>query len=123
VRQGGSLPEDDAVKMHVVDLLARDMDDLPEQDRRQEGDGGGPDAHAPHEGRRAPHHRRELAAEVPRRIIDPNVAYILFILGFYGLLFELSNPGAILPGIVGGICILLAFLAFQALPSTSRACS
>jgi membrane-bound serine protease (ClpP class) len=50
------------------------------------------------------------------RIVDPNVAYILFILGFYGLLFELSNPGSILPGVVGGICLLLAFLAFQALP-------
>jgi len=50
------------------------------------------------------------------RIIDPNVAYILFILGFYGLLFELASPGAVLPGVVGGICILLAFLAFQALP-------
>jgi len=49
-------------------------------------------------------------------IADPNVAYILLMLGFYGLLFELQNPGAILPGVVGGICIILAFLAFATLP-------
>jgi membrane-bound serine protease (ClpP class) len=49
-------------------------------------------------------------------IADPNIAYILLMLGFYGLLFELQNPGAILPGIVGGICIILAFLALSALP-------
>jgi membrane-bound serine protease (ClpP class) len=46
---------------------------------------------------------------------DPNIAYILFILGFYGLIFELSSPGAVLPGVVGGICILLALWSFQAL--------
>jgi membrane-bound serine protease (ClpP class) len=49
-------------------------------------------------------------------IADPNVAYILLMLGFYGLLFELQSPGAILPGVVGGICIILAFLAFSTLP-------
>jgi len=49
-------------------------------------------------------------------IADPNVAYILLMLGFYGLLFELQNPGAILPGVVGGICLILAFLAFSTLP-------
>ena len=49
-------------------------------------------------------------------VADPNVAYILLMLGFYGLLFELQNPGAILPGVVGGICLILAFLAFSALP-------
>jgi membrane-bound serine protease (ClpP class) len=52
-------------------------------------------------------------------IAEPNIAYILLMLGFYGILFELQNPGAILPGVVGGICIILAFLAFSALPVNS----
>jgi membrane-bound serine protease (ClpP class) len=52
-------------------------------------------------------------------IADPNVAYILMMLGFYGLLFELQSPGAILPGVVGGICLILAFLAFSVLPVNS----
>jgi len=49
-------------------------------------------------------------------LADPNVAYILMLLGIYGLFFELSNPGALVPGILGGICLLLALFAFQALP-------
>ena len=116
VRQGGSLPEDEALKLHVVDYVARDLDELlRKMDGRKVVVAGIT---------RTLHTkdavRHEVAASWRQkflgRILDPNVAYILFILGFYGLLFELSNPGAILPGIVGGICILLAFLAFQALP-------
>ena len=49
-------------------------------------------------------------------ISNPNIAYILMMLGFYGLFFELTNPGAIFPGVVGGICLILAFYAFQTLP-------
>ncbi len=49
-------------------------------------------------------------------ISNPNVAYILMLLGFYGLFFELTNPGAVFPGVVGGICLILAFYAFQTLP-------
>lgn len=49
-------------------------------------------------------------------ISNPNVAYILMMIGFAGLYFELSNPGAIVPGVIGGICLILAFYAFQTLP-------
>jgi membrane-bound serine protease (ClpP class) len=49
-------------------------------------------------------------------ITDPNVAYVLMMLGMLGLFFELSNPGVILPGVIGGISLILAFFAFQSLP-------
>src|SRR5207249_9485844 len=49
-------------------------------------------------------------------ITDPNVAYVLMMIGTLGLIFELSTPGAILPGVIGGISLILAFFAFQSLP-------
>jgi len=59
-----------------------------------------------------PDWRSELLAV----IANPSVALILMMIGIYGLLFEFSNPGFVLPGVVGGICLLLALYAFQLLP-------
>jgi membrane-bound serine protease (ClpP class) len=49
-------------------------------------------------------------------ISDPNVAYVLMMMGMLGIFFELSTPGAVLPGVIGGISLILAFFAFQSLP-------
>jgi len=57
-----------------------------------------------------------VRSKVLNLISDPNIAYILMLLGFYGLFFELTNPGALFPGVLGGICLILAFFAFQTLP-------
>jgi len=51
-----------------------------------------------------------------RVLADPNVAYLLLLLGFYGLFFELANPGSIFPGVMGGLCLILAFVGLQTLP-------
>ncbi len=51
-----------------------------------------------------------------KQLVDPNVAYLLLLLGVYGIFFELTNPGSIAPGVLGGISILLALYAFSALP-------
>jgi membrane-bound serine protease (ClpP class) len=116
VREGGSLTETDALKLNVIDLVARDDDDLLRQlDGRKVVIGGATRTLSTKDAVRhalKPSWRQQLLSH----IVDPNVAYILFMLGFYGLIFELSNPGSILPGVVGGICILLAFLAFQTIP-------
>ncbi len=116
VREGGSLPEADAVRMKVVDLVANDVAGLLRAlDGRSVTVAG-----LSRVLRTAGAATRDISPSWREKFLsmlaDPNVAYILFILGFYGLILELSNPGSILPGIVGGICLLLAFLAFQALP-------
>ena len=49
-------------------------------------------------------------------LTDPNIAYILFLVGTYGLIYELANPGAFFPGIAGGISLVLAFIGFESIP-------
>jgi len=61
-------------------------------------------------------HEMSSREKVLDAISNPNVAYILMMLGMLGLFFELSNPGVILPGVIGGISLILAFFAFQTLP-------
>jgi membrane-bound serine protease (ClpP class) len=116
VREGGSLPETEAVKVKVVDLTARDVPELLRLLDGRTVKVAGLDRTLHTKDATTNDFRPSWRQALLSRIADPNVAYILFILGFYGLIFELSNPGAILPGVVGGICLLLAFLASQALP-------
>ena len=116
VREGVSLSSEQALEAGVIDLIARDIADLLQQvdgttvsvqneDRVLNTDGLIVEAIEPD-------WRNELLAI----ITNPNIAYILMLLGIYGLFFELANPGYVLPGVIGGISILLALYALQVLP-------
>jgi membrane-bound serine protease (ClpP class) len=116
VRKAVSATETEALKLKVIDLIAPDIPSLVSAI-----DGRSVDLII---GKKT---LRTAGAEVKTMkmgfrdkllgiISNPNIAYILMILGFYGLYFELSNPGAIFPGVAGAICLILAFYALQTLP-------
>lgn len=116
VRQSVSITEGEAVKLRVVDVVAESVPELLERiDGRTVKTVRGTVTLAT---RGAPLHPIEvgLRDRILNVITDPNVAYILMMLGMLGIFFELSNPGAILPGVIGGIALILAFFALQSLP-------
>ncbi|HEY3064624.1 MAG TPA: nodulation protein NfeD [Methylomirabilota bacterium] len=116
VRESVSVTEREAVRLHVVDLVADSVPDLlAKVDGREVKTVKGTIRLATREAAVAPIEIgfRDRFLNV---ISDPNVAYVLMMLGMLGLFFELSNPGVVLPGVVGGISLILAFFAFQSLP-------
>jgi membrane-bound serine protease (ClpP class) len=116
VRKSASLSAEDAVAENVVDFVADDLNDLlaKADGRRVKVSGGEVTLHTV--GARVEEETPDFRQRLLGVLTDPNVAYILLIIGFYGLIFELSNPGTILPGVAGGICIILAFYALSTLP-------
>ncbi|MBD3609657.1 MAG: nodulation protein NfeD, partial [Gammaproteobacteria bacterium] len=116
VREAASLPANDALKLNVIDLMASDIQDLLHKVHGREFDIHG-------------HQRKLNSKNSPLTKIDPdwrtellsvltnpNVAYILMLIGIYGLILEFYNPGGLVPGTIGAICLLLALFAFQMLP-------
>lgn len=116
VRSGVSLTAEAALEQSVIDLMANDIAELVTKlDGRTVNAGGREMTLDTGEWRVLtvePDWRTRLLAV----LTNPNVAYMLMLLGFYGLLFEFYSPGAILPGMVGAISLLLALYAFHVLP-------
>jgi membrane-bound serine protease (ClpP class) len=115
VRGAASLPAEEAVKMRVADLIAKDVEDLLQKLHGRKLEMRGGTLTLATTGLPVtvilPDWRNRLLSA----ITDPNVAYILMLLGIYGLFFELWNPGFVLPGVVGAICLVLALFAFNVL--------
>jgi membrane-bound serine protease (ClpP class) len=116
VRQSSSLPAKEALKKNVIDIVATDMTDLLKQinGRKVEVQGITKVLHTT--GLTVQPLEPDWRSELLSVLTDPNVAYILMLIGIYGLIFEFANPGTIVPGTVGAIALLLALYAFQLLP-------
>lgn len=119
VRKSVSIGADEALRLKVVDVIAADVPDvLRKADGREIALPGGPVrvstvSAVPEE------HPFSLIERILHLITDPTVAILLFTLGSYGLIFELSNPSLIFPGVVGVIAILLALFAFGTLDANA----
>ncbi len=116
VRKSVSITEEEAVKLNVVDFVSPDIQDLLSKIDGKVIKFDGITRTLLTKGVQP----RSLKMSWRYRLLDiisnPSIAYILLMLGIYGIFFELSNPGSILPGVVGGIFLILAFYALQMLP-------
>lgn len=116
VRKSVSVSAETALKKNIIDVIATDIDDLLEKIDGKKVEVRGKTKILHTKGTHIEEINLTFREDFLNRITNPNIAYILFILGFYGLFFEFTHPGAIFPGVVGAICLILAFLAFQTLP-------
>ncbi len=116
VRKSVSITEKEALKENVIDIVSNDLTSLlKDVDGRKV---------TTVMGEKTLHtanvfvvtEEMGLRYRILNFITDPSVAYMLMLLGFYGLFFELTNPGAVFPGVAGAICLILAFYSFQTLP-------
>ena len=116
VREAASIGSSEALELNVIDVLASDMDDLLGQIDGMEVETQAGPVTLETEGLSLEYLEPDWRNELLSVITNPNVAYILMLIGIYGIIFELANPGAIVPGVLGSISLLLALFAFQALP-------
>ncbi|MCP9471724.1 MAG: nodulation protein NfeD [Nitrospira sp.] len=116
VRKSVSATEQEALKLKIIDLIAEDIPALLKQlHGRRVTMAGGPVV-IETEGAFLREFPMGLRLELLKALSDPNIAYLLMTIGTIGILAELYNPGAILPGIVGAISLILAFYSLQSLP-------
>ena len=116
VRAAESLSSQEALEMNVIDVIADDLSDLLEQLDGGEVEINGRDIELDTTGLIYERIEPDWRTRLLEVISNPTVAYMLMLLGIYGLLFEGYNPGAIVPGVVGAISLLLALFSFQILP-------
>jgi len=116
VTEAASITETEAVEMNVVDLVARSTTELLDEIDGREVEVVDRTVTLATAGAEVRMVEKGLRFKVLDAIANPNIAFVLMLIGIYGIFFELMNPGGILPGVVGVISILLAFFALQALP-------
>lgn len=116
VRDGVSLTAVEALEMGVIDLMANNVSDLFKQLQGKTIILKDRSVTLNTEALIIERIKPDWRSRLLSIITDPNIAYVLMLVGIYGLVIEFSNPGIILPGVIGSICLLLALYAFQVLP-------
>ena len=116
VRSAASLPASEALSLHVIDVIADDVPDLLRKiDGRDVTIGGKPQRLAT-AGLAVETRPPDWQTELLMLVTNPNVAFILMLIGVYGLIFEFFSPGAVAPGLIGAISLVLAFYALAFMP-------
>jgi len=117
VRDADNLTAKEALEINVIDLMAGSLDELLEaMEGREVVMADGDKRQLATANLEIQDYQPDWRTQLLSIITNPTVAYFLMILGFYGLVFELSNPGSLFPGILGALSLLLALYAFQILP-------
>ncbi len=116
IRESVSITAEEAVEKKVIDLVAADIDELLKLLDGREIELKQGKVTLKTKGLVKTYYEPGFRDAVLRVISDPNIAYILMMIGLAGLYFELSHPGAIFPGVIGAISLILAFYSFQTLP-------
>lgn len=116
VRKSISSTETEALKLKVIDLIAEDLNSLIKQINGMKVKTLKGEITLNTKTAKVNRIDMNFREKLLKFISDPNIAYILLMIGIYGIIFELSNPGAILPGVIGAISLILAFYSLQTLP-------
>jgi membrane-bound serine protease (ClpP class) len=116
VRKSISSPETEALKVGIIDLIAEDLQSLVKEINGKKVKTIVGEKIINTKEAKIYEIKMNFRERLLNFISDPNIAYILLMIGIYGIIFELSNPGAIFPGVIGAISLILAFYSLQALP-------
>ena len=116
VREAASITAEKALEIGVIDLIAADIGDLLNQINGKTIEVRGRDWVLDTTTLQIEQLEPDWKAELLGVITSPTIAYLLLLVGIYGLFFEGYNPGAVYPGVIGAICLLIALYAFQMLP-------
>ncbi len=116
VRESVNITATEALELKVIDLVAEDTEALLSALEGWKVQVDGKEIVLKTKGAKQVAVEMGLRHRILDAITNPNVAYVLMMIGMLGIYFELSNPGAIFPGVIGAICLILAFYSFQTLP-------
>ncbi|MEW6335121.1 MAG: nodulation protein NfeD [Thermodesulfobacteriota bacterium] len=116
VRKSESITAEEALRLKVIDFVTTDMNQLLAQVEGREVTLAAGKKGLRTKGAVLNEKAMGMRLKVLSALSNPNIAYILLLIGLAGLYFELSNPGAIFPGVIGGISLIMAFFAMQTLP-------